>query len=152
MFLANYADGLSDFPLPKLIHGFRQHNATAAFVAVRPHQTWHTVEIAEDGAVRNIQPISHNGTWMNGGYFVLSQRIFDVLGEGEELVAEPFRRLIDQGKLFALKYDGFWSCMDTYKDKQQLEDMVARGEAPWEVWKTTGKGVEVRGTSFLPLT
>jgi glucose-1-phosphate cytidylyltransferase len=72
---------------------------------------------------------------MNGGFFVLSQRIFDYIEEGEELVLEPFQRLVTHGELFGMKYDGFWSCMDTYKDKQRFEDMVARGQTPWEVWK-----------------
>jgi glucose-1-phosphate cytidylyltransferase len=54
--------------------------------------------------------------------------------DGDELVEEPFRRLIDRQQLFAMKYDGFWSCMDTFKDKQRLEDMVARGDTPWQVW------------------
>ena len=71
---------------------------------------------------------------MNGGFFVLHRRIFDVMQEGEELVLQPFRRLIEKRELFALKYDGFWCCMDTFKDKQRLEDMVAHHDTPWEVW------------------
>jgi glucose-1-phosphate cytidylyltransferase len=135
VFLANYSDGLSDLPLPRLIRHFHDHRATAAFVAVKPHQSWHTVDIGSGGMVQDIEPISDSGTWMNGGFFVLHQRIFDVLEETEELVNEPFRRLIARQELFALKYDGFWGCMDTYKDKQRLEEMVTRGDTPWQVWK-----------------
>jgi len=73
--------------------------------------------------------------WMNGGYFVLRQEIFDYLHEGEELVVQPFQRLIAEERLVSIKYDGFWSTMDTFKEKQQLDDMYSRGETPWCVWK-----------------
>ena len=135
VFLANYTDGLSDLPLPRLMRMFDRHRAAAAFVAVRPQQAWHTVEIAGDGAVQKIKPICDHDTWMNGGFFVFDRRIFDVLKPGEELVEMPFQRLIARQELCAFRYEGFWSCMDTYKDKQRLEDMVARGEMPWEIWK-----------------
>ena len=72
---------------------------------------------------------------MNGGFFVFRHEIFKYIQEAEELVNEPFRKLIAEKLLFTLQYDGFWSCMDTYKEKQVLEDMYAQGEAPWEVWK-----------------
>ena len=145
VFLANYADGLSDLPLPMLIDYFHQRQATAAFVAVRPQDSWHTVDVQADGAVRDVQPISACDTWMNGGFFVLHERIFDCMQAGEELVLQPFRRLIDKRELFALKYSGFWSCMDTFKDKQRLEDMVARNETPWEVWNEPA----IHGTGVL---
>jgi glucose-1-phosphate cytidylyltransferase len=135
VFLANYTDGLSDLPLPRLIRHFHDRQATAAFVAVRPQQSWHTVEMAGNGAVQDVQPISDCGTWMNGGFFVFHQRIFTFIEEPEELVVEPFRRLIARQELFAMKYEGFWSCMDTYKDKQRLDEMVARGDTPWQIWK-----------------
>jgi glucose-1-phosphate cytidylyltransferase len=134
VFLANYADGLSDLPLPAMIEYFQNRQATATFVAVRPQDSWHTVEMHADGAVCDVQPISARDTWMNGGFFVLHRRIFDVMQAGEELVLQPFRRLIEKRELFALKYNGFWCCMDTFKDKQRLEDMVAHHDTPWEVW------------------
>ncbi len=135
IFLANYADGLSNVPLPRLVKQFHVHEATAAFVAVHPQQSWHVVQIDDGGIVEDVVPISDSSTWMNGGYFVLRDKIFDFLEDGEELVVQPFQRLIARRELFAMKYNGFWSCMDTFKDKQRLEDMVARGETPWEVWK-----------------
>jgi glucose-1-phosphate cytidylyltransferase len=72
---------------------------------------------------------------MNGGFFILRKEIFRYMRPGEELVVEPFQRLIPERQLLAYKYDGFWACMDTFKEKQQLEDLYARGDAPWEVWK-----------------
>lgn len=155
VFLANYTDGLSDLPLPRIIHSFHERQATATFVAVRPHQSWHTVDIGGDGAVRDIQPVNESGTWINGGFFVLNRRIFDVMQPGEDLVQEPFLRLIERQELYAHKYEGFWSCMDTYKDKQQLEDMVARGQTPWEVWnhpEPKSTVAELEDGEMLPIT
>ncbi len=94
VFLANYSDGLTDLPLPRLVRMFDRHRAAAAFLAVRPQQAWHTAEIASDGAVRNIKPISDHDTWMNGGFFVFDRRIFESIKLGEELVEMPFQRLI----------------------------------------------------------
>ena len=79
--------------------------------------------------------IADADVWMNGGYFVFRNEIFDHMEDGEELVCEPFQRLIDRQRLCAYKYEGFWGCMDTYKEKQRLDDMHVRGITPWEVWK-----------------
>lgn len=155
VFLANYTDGLSDLPLPRIINAFHERHATATFVAVRPHQSWHTVDIGGDGVVRDIQPVNESGTWINGGFFVLNRRIFDFMQPGEDLVQEPFLRLIERQELYAHKYEGFWSCMDTYKDKQQLEDMVARGQTPWEVWnhpEPQSTVAELEDGEMLPIT
>jgi glucose-1-phosphate cytidylyltransferase len=134
-FLANYADGLSDLHLPDLIDFAHQHAAMATFLSVKPKHTCHAVAIDPAGEVRSVEPLSESNTWINGGYFVLRHEIFDYLHEGEELVEQPFQRLIDRRQLFSMKYEGFWDCMDTYKEKQMLDDIVARGDAPWEVWK-----------------
>ncbi len=135
VFLANYTDGLSDLHLPHLIETFRRKEAVAAFVSVKPQQSFHSVRIDEDGKVEKFESIVDTGLWMNGGYFVLSHEIFDYIKEGEDLVAEPFQRLIEQKRLCSLAYDGFWSCMDTFKEKQDLDEMYASGNTPWEFWK-----------------
>ncbi len=135
VFLANYADGLSDLPLPSLVDYFHQSQATAAFVCVKPPQSWHAVDMDGEGRVQSVQAINEADVWMNGGYFVLRREIFDYMEEGDELVCEPFQRLIALGKLCAYRYDGFWGCMDTFKEKQRLDDMYAAGEAHWEVWR-----------------
>jgi glucose-1-phosphate cytidylyltransferase len=72
--------------------------------------------------------------WINGGFFVMRREIFDYIGDGEDLVEEPFNRLITEGRLSAMKYEGFWAPMDTYKDKMFLDEICSRGEAPWVVW------------------
>lgn len=133
-FLANYTDGLSSVNLPELIDFHQETESAATFVSVRPSQTFHKVSIDEFGSVHRIQEIAKTDTWMNGGYFVFSHEFFDYLGEGEELVEQPFQRLIEDGKLRSLRHQGFWGCMDTYKEKQLLDDMYDRGDTPWAVW------------------
>jgi glucose-1-phosphate cytidylyltransferase len=135
VFLANYADGLSDLPLPTLIDYFHAHEAVATFAAVKPPQSWHACDVAEDGYVTGVKAIGNSDVWMNGGFFVLKQEIFDYMEEGDELVVQPFERLIERRLLCAYKYEGFWGAMDTFKEKQRLDDMHARGNTPWEVWK-----------------
>jgi glucose-1-phosphate cytidylyltransferase len=76
---------------------------------------------------------------INGGFFAFRTEIFDFMEDGEELVVQPFQRLIKKQQLLAYKYEGYWGCMDTFKDKQQLEDLYTRGGAPWEVWKRATK-------------
>ncbi len=133
-FLANYADGLTDLPLPKLIDSFHDHNKIASFVCVQPTQNFHTVVAREDGTVKAIEAIKHSGLAINGGFFVFNSAIFDYMRPGEELVEQPFQRLIAREELMAYRYDGFWACMDTFKDKQMFDDLYASGDVPWEVW------------------
>lgn len=135
MFLANYSDGLTDLPLPQYIEHFEQRGKLASFVSVKPPQSYHVVSW-DNEVVSGIGPISNGGIWINGGFFVFRREIFDHLRPGEELVEQPFQRLIEKQQLLAYKYEGYWGCMDTFKDKQQLDDLYARGEAPWEVWKS----------------
>jgi len=136
MFLANYSDGVSDLPLPGAIETFRQSDAVASFVGVIPTQSFHLVTVGDGGKVKNIHHVKDVGMRINGGYFVMRQEIFDWMKPGEELVQEPFQRLAAAGKLLAFPYDGFWACMDTFKDRQLLEDLYTQGRVPWEVWKS----------------
>lgn len=134
MFLANYSDGLTDLHLPQLIDFAETHDSIGCFLAVQPNQTFHTVQIGEQGEVYGIEPISDSDTWIDGGYFVFRNEVFDHLDEGDDLVHECFSKLIADSRLHAMKYDGFWGCMDTHKDKQRFDEMYSRGEAPWEIW------------------
>src|SRR5437773_4248468 len=135
MFLANYSDGLSDLPLPAMIDYFRATDAVACFAGVCPTQSFHLVSVENGGRVTDIRHVKDVGMRINGGFFVFRQEIFDWIHEGEELVEAPFQRLAAAGKLLAYPHDGFWACMDTFKDKQLLEDLYSRGQVPWEVWK-----------------
>jgi glucose-1-phosphate cytidylyltransferase len=136
VFLANYSDGLADLYLPDYLEHFQSRDKIAAFVQVRPTQTFHLVSTGENGLVTDIRDLRQAGLWINGGFFVFRRDIFDYLGEGEELVQEPFHRLIREGQLIAYPHHGFWACMDTFKDKQAFDDMDASGNTPWEVWST----------------
>ena len=133
-FLANYSDGLTDAPLPQLIERHQSTEATVTLLMARPTGTYHVVD-HDDELITGFEHITATDRWVNGGFYVMNQRIFDYLHPGEDLVAEPFERLIKDRALIGYKYDGFWTAMDTFKDKQRLEDLYAQGSAPWLVWK-----------------
>jgi glucose-1-phosphate cytidylyltransferase len=135
VFLANYADGLTDLPLPKLMDFFNTHQKTACLLGVKPMASYHVVSTGGDGVVNDVTSTALSAGRINGGFFILRNSIFDEIRDGEELVEAPFKRLIQRRELLAYQYDGFWACMDTFKEKQQLEDLYTRGSAPWEVWK-----------------
>jgi glucose-1-phosphate cytidylyltransferase len=134
MFLANYADGLTNYPLPQLIKGFKESGTIACFLCVKPSQTFHVVSVRNDNSVDDIRYVRDTDIIINGGFFVFRKEIFNYIKNGEELVEEPFRRLIKENQLIGYKYDKYW-CMDTFKEQQELTDMAENGEAPWEVWK-----------------
>jgi glucose-1-phosphate cytidylyltransferase len=136
MFLANYSDQLTDLPLPDYISDFEARDAIASFLCVRPGQSFHVVDTGPGGNVTGIEPVSDSEVWVNGGFFVLRKEIFDYIETGEELVEEPFARLIDENKLHAHKYRGFWMPMDTFKELETLEAMYASGDAPWRLGET----------------
>ena len=142
VFLANYSDGLTDFPLPTMIDYFLRQNKIGCFLSIRPNQSFHIVSMKENGLVKEITGLRRSDIWVNGGYFAFKREIFDYISPGEELVLEPFQRLIEKQELITYQYDGFWLSMETFKDKQRLDDMYSQGDTPWEVWKTLGNEAE----------
>lgn len=136
IFLANYADGLTDLNLPRYIDEFMEKDKTASFQAVKPTQSFHVVVLKNGDEVAGIQHIGESDTWINGGYFILRKEIFSYIKDGEELVNEPFRRLIEKNQLMTVRHKGFWVAMDTFKDKQYLDELFSKDKAPWQVWKT----------------
>ena len=139
MFLANYSDGLSDLHLPLMIDWFEQQkDITASFVAYQPTQSFHVVRRTDNGLVQNISHIGDSGLYINTGYFILRKDIFDYMEWGDELVNQPFQRLISKDRLSSWEHKGFWASMDTYKDKQTLDEAYAKGKAPWEIWNKNG--------------
>ncbi len=134
MFLANYGDGLSDCPIDTMIDEVEQSDAIGNFLCVPPSQSFHVVQIDEQQRATAFTEAGDAGIWVNGGYFVFREALWDHIVPGEELVYEPFRRLMEQRRLLAHKHDGFWMGMDTFKDRQTLDDMFQAGEAPWEKW------------------
>jgi glucose-1-phosphate cytidylyltransferase len=146
-FLANYSDGLSNLALPDQLDHFRRHDAVASFASVKPNLSYHLVSTEQDGLVTAIEDIQRTSVRINGGFFNFRRDIFKYLREGEELVHEPFHRLMKSGLLRAYEYDGFWRSMDTFKDRQQLEEIYARGDAPWQVWNTSTRPAALAGTA-----
>ena len=140
LFLANYTDGLTDLDLPSYLAFARARDKIATFLSVKPNLSYHLVATGADGLVTAIKEFAQSGSRINAGFFVLKTDIFKYLRAGEELVVEPFQRLIRDQQLAAYEYDGFFASMDTFKDKQQLDELYERGQPPWEVWRgTTGE-------------
>ena len=135
MFIANYSDGLTDAYLPDLQQRVEDSGSVGGFLTVHPPVSFHAVDSGPDGRVQSVHAMNGTDLRVNGGYFVFTPELFDYMEEGEELVMEPFQRLIEAGRLTSMPYDGFWMSMDTFKEKQQLDDMYSRGVRPWQVWR-----------------
>jgi glucose-1-phosphate cytidylyltransferase len=133
-FLANYSDNLTDVALPEMIGDFQGQGRVASFLCVRPSQSFHMVTLDGNNVVSRITHAGKADMRINGGYFVLRKDVFDYMQPGEELVEEPFQRLIEKKLLSAYRYDGFFVSMDTFKERQALEELYATGNAPWTTW------------------
>jgi glucose-1-phosphate cytidylyltransferase len=140
VFLANYSDGVTDLSLPDQLDHFNENGKVASFLCVRPNLSYHMVSLqpGNSSLVSEIHAIDNGSVRINGGFFIFKKQIFDHIHDGEELVNEPFQRLVAEKQLIGYTYDGFWASMDTLKDKQRLENLCAGGAAPWELWKTNG--------------
>ena len=138
IFLANYADVLTDAPLDELVEDFQGRNVAAAFLSVRPNYTFHVVDAEQSGLVSGLEHVRQADIWINGGYFIFRREIFDYIEPGDELVEAPFQRLIEERQLLAYRYDGFWEPMDTLKEMQHLEALHQAGSAPWARWLHAG--------------
>jgi len=140
LFLASYSDCVCDAPLPRLVEDFRGRDKVGAFLSVRPVVSGHFISKRENGLVSSITSPKASGLWVNGGYFILRPQVFDYIEDGDELVIEPFQRLIAERKLITYPHEGFWAPMDTLRERQNLESMFERGRAPWAVWANPGGG------------
>ncbi len=134
-FLANYADGLSDVPMDKVIAQHERKSAVASFVAINSLDSFHTVDVSPDGFATRMGRLQRGDLHINGGFFVLDQAIFEYIEPGDELVEKPFERLIAERKLAVYNHEGFWRSMDTFKDKITFDRLEASGKVPWMVWK-----------------
>ena len=143
MFLANYGDGLSDVQLPTMLETFRRSKAVASMLVVQPTASFDIVNFGAGELVTDLCPLSGSQIWINGGFFAMRSEIFSYIRHGEELVREPFQRLIEKKALLAIRYSGFWQCMDTFKDKQHLEELN-QAQAPWRVWTNGESSVSNR--------
>jgi len=134
-FLASYGDTLTDAPLPDVVETLHAGGKTAGFLCVRPTSyTFHLVTLTDGNLVDGIEAVTNSAIRINGGYFFFRREIFDYIGENEDLIEEPFARLIERRELVAYPYDGFWAPLDTLKDKHNLEALHESGRPPWAVW------------------
>ncbi len=134
-FLANYGDVLTDAPMNVLIDDFLDTDAVGQFLAVKPQDSFHVVDLTEGGRVTGLTPVADMAMRINGGYFVLRQGIFDYLDEGDDLVMDGCLRAARDGKMLAARYDGFWAPMDTLKERTALETAYKQGISPWALWR-----------------
>jgi glucose-1-phosphate cytidylyltransferase len=135
MFLANYADVLTDLPLNTMVEKFRRTDAVGALLAVPPQSAFHCVDVGEDDRVAEITTLQEMPLWENGGYFVLRPEIFDHLPPGGDLIVDACTPLAKQGRLLAHRYRGFWQPADTAKERHALEAAYRAGDRPWMVWE-----------------
>jgi glucose-1-phosphate cytidylyltransferase len=155
-FLANYSDGVTNLPYPDQCEHLHHLGGLASFLSARPNLSYHNVTADHAGRVTAIEAIAASTMRINAGYFVFSTEIFEYIKKGEELVEQPFQRLISRGALVAFEYDGFWMPLDTFKDKQRLDEIYAQGNAPWLVWNqqkpvTISRPAAERGAAVQPV-
>jgi glucose-1-phosphate cytidylyltransferase len=150
MFLANYADVLTNAELPDMIERFKDSTAVAGLLAVPPQSSHHVVDIDDDGLITQVTPMRDLRQWENGGYFLLRPEIFDHLNEGEDLVEDAIMRLVPQRRVLAYPYKGYWSPADTVKERAQLEEMYHRGTCPGMIWDPERSGMPPPADAALP--
>lgn len=134
LFLANYGDGLSDVDMNSLVLSLPE-SSVGSLLAVPPQDSFHVLDFGAEGHMTGLQAVADMDMWINGGFFVLRQGIFDYLEPGDDLVMNACIRAAADGRFTANRYTGFWACMDTLKERAYLEELHASGDAPWEVWK-----------------
>ncbi len=132
-FCVTYGDGLADIDIDRLVDFHRRHGKAASVTAVHPHSNFGLMDVDERGTIVRFREKPILKEWINGGFFVFDQRIFDVLDDDCVLEKAPFEALSRQGQMMAFKHEGFWKCMDTFKDNLEFEQLWADG-APWRVW------------------
>jgi glucose-1-phosphate cytidylyltransferase len=130
-FCATYADGVADIDLDALLRFHADHGGLATMTVVRPNLQWGVAELGEGGRVEGFVEKPRSDHWINGGFFCFEPGALDYLDAKSVLEREPLRRLAADGQLHAHRHEGFWDCMDTYKDAVLLNDLWISGEAPW---------------------
>lgn len=134
VFFATYGDGVSDVDHASLLDFHRSHGKVATLTAVRPFLNFGLLEVDADARVASFVEKPRLDHRINGGFFVFDRRVFDYLDDNAVLEREPMERLAADGQLMAYNHDGFWKCMDTYKDNVELNMEWESGRAPWKTW------------------
>jgi len=134
-FLATYGDGVSDVDLRALYSYHLKHGKTSTITCVHPYSKYGEVEIEGDGTIERFveKPILKD--YINGGFHAYRREFFDYLGENDVLEHSPFAKLVEKKQMMGFRHEGFWHAMDTWRDKEDLNAIWARGSAPWKVWK-----------------
>lgn len=135
IFLANYGDVLTDAPMDRLVDEFAATDAVGQMLAVQPQDSFHVIAMDGDDMVTGLTPVADMPFPINGGYFVLRQAIFDYLEEGDDLVMDGCVRAAADGRMRAVRHDGFWAPMDTLKERAALEEQYRNGTCPWALWR-----------------
>jgi glucose-1-phosphate cytidylyltransferase len=130
-FCLTYADGVADIDLRALLAFHAGRGGAATITVVRPENPWGVARLANDGRVDGFQEKPRLDSWVNGGFMVMEPRALEEIGPDDVLERGPLERLARAGELFAFRHEGFWDCMDTYKDTLLLNELWERGEAPW---------------------
>lgn len=138
LFALTYADGVSDIDLADELAFHRRHGAAATITTVRPASPWGKAKIEVDGQVTGFVEKPQLESWINGGFMFLEPRVFEFIEGDEPFEAGPLDRLARAGELFAFRHEGFWDCMDTFKDRVVLDDLCRAGEPPWLNAKVVG--------------
>jgi glucose-1-phosphate cytidylyltransferase len=133
-FCLTYADGVADIDLHALLSEHKRHGVLATMTVVRPELQFGVAELNGDGAVLGFVEKPRSEHWVNGGFFCLEPPVLDLLKDDSVLERQPLARLAADGQLRAFQHEGFWDCMDTYKDALLLNDLWQSGRAPWRVW------------------
>jgi glucose-1-phosphate cytidylyltransferase len=133
-FCATYADGVADIDLQAVLAFHRDHGAIATMTVVRPELQFGVAQLNGDGVVRGFVEKPRSEHWINGGFFCFEPGVAEVLEADSVLEREPLERLAGRGELRAYRHEGFWDCMDTYKDAVLLNDLWSQDRAPWKLW------------------
>lgn len=134
-FCLTYADGLANIDLDALLAYHASHGAAATMTVVRPRLPFGVARFNGGGVVLAFSEKPRSEHWVNGGFFCFEPSVLDLLDRTSVLEREPLERLAAAGQLRAFRHDGFWDCMDTYKDAVVLNDQWAQGSAPWKLWR-----------------
>lgn len=135
-FCATYADGVADIDLDAQLSFHREHEVLATVTVVQPHLQWGVAEIGDDHRVEGFVEKPRSEHWINGGFFCFEPGALDYIGEDSVLERQPLQRLASDKQLAAFRHEGFWDCMDTYKDAVELNDLWSSGKAPWRAFAT----------------
>ncbi len=135
-FMLTYGDGVSDLNINDLVDFHKSHGKAMTMTSVQPHGRFGAVEIEGNKITNFLEKPKGKGSWINGGFFVCEPSVFDYIKEGDGTIFEqsPLKELANDGQLYSYKHDGFWMCMDTLKDKNELDKMFLSNDAKWKSW------------------